>query len=101
MYQLLHGHSNRSCVVLYSLGSIGKTQLALKYTRRYKEKYTAIFWLNANNEVSLKLSFREVAQQVLSHHPSTSVLSKVDQDQDLDQVVSAAKTWLDFPNNTR
>ena len=60
-HELLHGHSNRTCVVLYGLGGIGKTQLAIEYIRRHKEKYTAIFWLNANNQDSLKLSFRDVA----------------------------------------
>jgi hypothetical protein len=38
---------------------------------------------------------------VLRHHPSTSALSSVDQDKELDQVVSVVKAWLDFPRNTR
>jgi hypothetical protein len=80
---------------------MGKTQLAITYARRHKEKYTAIFWLNANSEDSLRLSFRDVAQQVLRHHPSTTMLSSVDQDKDLDQVVSEVKSWLDFPQNAR
>jgi hypothetical protein len=101
MHELLHGHSSRSCVVLHGLGGIGKTQLAITYARRHREKYTAVFWLNANDEDSLKLSFRDIAQQVLRHHPVTSVLSRVDQDKDLDQVASAARAWLDFPRNTR
>jgi NB-ARC domain len=101
MCELLQGHRSRSCVVLHGLGGIGKTQLAITYARRHKEKYTAIFWLNTNDEDSLKLSFRDVAQQVLRHHPSTSVLSSVDQDKDLDQVVSGVKAWLDFPQNTK
>lgn len=101
MHELLQDHSSRSCVVLHGLGGIGKTQLAITYARRHKEKYTAIFWLNANDEDSLKLSFRDVAQQVLRHHPFTSVLSSVDQDTDLDQVVSVVKGWLDFPQNAK
>jgi ATP/maltotriose-dependent transcriptional regulator MalT len=101
MHELLQDHSSRSCVVLYGLGGMGKTQLAITYARRHKEKYTAIFWLNANDENSLKLSFRDVAQQVLRYHPSTSILSSVDQDKDLDQVVSIVKAWLDFAENTR
>ncbi|KAF4629991.1 hypothetical protein G7Y89_g8153 [Cudoniella acicularis] len=63
MHELLYSHSNRTCVVLYGLGGIGKTQLAIEYIRRHKEKYTAIFWLNTNDQDSLKLSFRDVAQQ--------------------------------------
>ena len=100
VHELLHGHSNRTCVVLYGLGGIGKTQLAIEYIRRHKEKYTAIFWLNANDQDSLKLSFRDVAQQVLKYHPSTSLLSGVDLD-DLDQIMYAVKAWLDLQKNIR
>jgi hypothetical protein len=101
MYELLQDRSSRSCVILHGLGGMGKTQLAITYARRHKEKYTAIFWLNTNDEDSLKLSFRDVAQQVLRYHPSTSILSSVDQDKDLDQVVSVVKGWLDSLQNTR
>ena len=101
MHGLLQDHSSRSCVVLHGLGGMGKTQLAITYARRQKEKYTAIFWLNANDEDSLKLSFRDIAQQVLRHHPSTSILSNIEQETDLDQVVSAVIGWLDFPQNAR
>lgn len=101
MHQLLHGHTSRSAVVLHGLGGMGKTQLAIEYTRRHKEKYTAMFWLNANDENSLRLSFRDVAKQILRHHPSTSVLASVNLDEDLNQVVSAVKTWLDLQTNTR
>jgi hypothetical protein len=101
IHELLQDHNSRSCIVLHGLGGIGKTQLAITYARRHKEKYTAIFWLNANDEDSLKLSFRDVAQQVLSYHPSTSALSSVDQDKDLDQVVNVVKAWLEFPQNAR
>jgi hypothetical protein len=56
--------------------------------------------LNANDQDSLKLSFRDVAQQVLKYHPSTSLLAGVDLD-DLNQVVYVVKAWLDLQKNTR
>ncbi|KAG0649430.1 hypothetical protein D0Z07_4480 [Hyphodiscus hymeniophilus] len=84
---------------------MGKTQLAITYAKRFKEKYMAIFWLSANDEDSLKLSFQNVAQQVLRYHPSNSTLSSLDLDkdpnEDLDQVISQVKAWLDLPENTR
>ncbi|KAF1954406.1 HET-domain-containing protein, partial [Byssothecium circinans] len=101
MHELLHGHSSRSAVVLHGLGGIGKTQLAIECIRRHKEKHTAIFWLNANDEDSLRLSFRGIAYQILKHYPSTQVLSNVDLEGDLDRVVSAVKVWLDLLDNTR
>jgi hypothetical protein len=101
MHKLLHGHDSRSCVVLHGLGGIGKTQLANTYVRRHKEKYTAIFWLNANDENALMLSFRSIAQQVLRHHPSTALLASVNMDENLDQLADAVKNWLDLPRNGR
>ncbi|KAF7505091.1 hypothetical protein GJ744_001310 [Endocarpon pusillum] len=101
MYELLCGHSSRAAVVLHGLGGIGKTQLAIEYIRRHKEKHTAIFWLNANDEDSLRLSFRSIAQQVLKYYPSTGVLSNIDLEGDLDRMVNAVKTWLDHQDNAR
>jgi hypothetical protein len=100
MHELLHGHNNRTCVILHGLGGIGKTQLAIEYIRRHKEKYTAVFWLNANDQDSLKLSFRDVARQVLMYLPSTSLLASIDLD-NLDQVIYAVQAWLDLQKNTR
>ncbi|KAJ4291761.1 hypothetical protein N0V90_009656 [Kalmusia sp. IMI 367209] len=103
MHELLHGHgrSSRSAVVLHGLGGIGKTQLAIEYIRKHKEKHTAIFWLNANDEDSLRLSFRDIAQQILMHYPSTGLLVNVDLEGNLDRVVSAVKAWLNLRDNTR
>lgn len=104
MRQRLQGAKSRSAVVLHGLGGIGKTQLAIEYTRRHKEKYTAIFWLNANDEESLKSSFRDIAQRVLEDQkdqPSTSSLANVDLNGNLDQVLEAVKIWLSRPRNTR
>jgi hypothetical protein len=101
MHELLHGRgrSSRSGVVLHGLGGIGKTQLAIEYIRKHKEKYTAILWLNANDEDSLRLSFRDIAQQILMYHPSTGLFGNVDLEGDLDRVVSAVKAWLDLRDN--
>ena len=50
MHRLLYGHATRSAVILHGLGGMGKTQLAIAYARRHKVKYTAIFWMNANDQ---------------------------------------------------
>jgi hypothetical protein len=104
MHRLLHGHKSRSAVVLHGLGGIGKTQLALEYITRHKEKYTAVFWLNANDEDSLKSGFRDIAQHVLEDQkgkPSARTLGSVDLNGNLDQVVTAVKTWLNLQRNTQ
>ncbi|KAF2730312.1 hypothetical protein EJ04DRAFT_396871, partial [Polyplosphaeria fusca] len=100
MHGLLHGHSSRAAVVLHGLGGIGKTQLAVEYVRQHKEKHTAIFWLNANDEDSLRLSFRTIAQQILEHCPSTGILGDLDLEGDLNRVVNAVKAWFSLRGNT-
>jgi hypothetical protein len=39
--------------VIYGLGGIGKTQLAIEYARIYKASYTSFFWLDGKTEESL------------------------------------------------
>ena len=97
----LSGDGSRRTVVLHGLGGIGKTQLSIAYTKRHKDDYSAIFWLNINDIDSLKQSFAKVAKQILRVHPSASDLSNVDISTKPDEVVDAVKAWLSQPNNTR
>ena len=43
IHKSLSGDSSRRTVVLHGLGDIGKTQLAVAYTKRHKDNYLAIF----------------------------------------------------------
>jgi hypothetical protein len=100
MHRLLYGQAVRSIVVLHGLGGIGKTQLAIAYAKRHKIKYTAIFWINANDQDSLRLSFTNMAQQILTNHPF-SAFSSIDFEGSLDVVADAVKAWLIMPKNKR
>jgi len=94
IHKFLYGQDHRSVVVLHGLGGIGKTQLAIAYTRQNKAKYTAIFWLNANDRDSLTLRFLSIAKQILRSQPSAGMLASVDLDGNPEKVVEAAKLWL-------
>lgn len=98
MQRVLQSGTTRTAVVLHGLGGIGKTQLAIAYAMQHKEKYTAIFWLNANDNDSLLLSFRDVARQVLKYHPTGS-FAGLDLIEDLQQVANMVKAWLEQPKN--
>ena len=101
IHRILSSDGSRRTVVLHGLGGIGKTQLSVAYTKRHKDSYSAIFWLNIKDEDSLKQSFARVARQIFREHPSAGQLSTVDTNENLDDVVDAVKTWLSRPNNTR
>ncbi len=101
MWDILAGDGSRRIAVLHGLGGIGKTQLTLAYAKRYRHKYSAVFWLNIKDIDSLKQSFARVATQILRDHPLASGLSDLDINGNLDEVVDAVKAWLSLPKNTR
>jgi ATP/maltotriose-dependent transcriptional regulator MalT len=101
MHTTLSGDGSRCIAVLHGLGGIGKTQLAVAYAKRYRDSYSAIFWLNIKDEDSLKESFTKAARKILQEHPSASRLSGLDINENLDEVVDAVKVWLSLPNNSR
>ena len=101
MQTSLRGDGSRKVVVLHGLGGIGKTQLAIAYAKRHKDDYSAVLWLNAKDEDSVKSSFARIARQILREHPSATGLASLDIDLQLDQVVDAVKAWFSMPRNTR
>ena len=101
LHTTLSGNGSRRIIVLYGLGGIGKTQLTVAYAKRYKDSYSAIFWLNIKDEDSLKQSFAKIASRILQEHPSASRLSGVDMKGNLDKIVDAVKEWLSLHRNTR
>ncbi|KAK5122681.1 hypothetical protein LTR08_006936 [Meristemomyces frigidus] len=99
--QALSGDGGRRTVVLYGLGGIGKTQLAVEYTKRHRDDYSALFWLNIKDADAVKQSFAKIASQILRSHPSADRISTVDVRGNLDDTVDAVKAWLSLPHNTR
>lgn len=101
IHRTLRGDGSRRIVVLHGLGGIGKTQLSIAYAKRHKDDYSAIFWLNAKDEDSLKQSFVKVAKQILREHASAIQLKDSDLEENLDNVIDGVKAWLSLPKNTR
>ncbi|KAJ3564963.1 hypothetical protein NPX13_g7668 [Xylaria arbuscula] len=101
MRDKLRSDGSRCVVILHGLGGIGKTQIATAYAKRYRDEYSAIFWLNIKDETSIQQSFTKVARQILLQHPDTSHLRALDLQQDQEKVVEAVKAWLSLPGNTR
>lgn len=53
-----------SCVI-HGIGGVGKTQVALEYTYRYREDYAYIFWVRAETGVELSTSFASFARSLM------------------------------------
>ncbi|KAI1325812.1 hypothetical protein F5Y16DRAFT_422491 [Xylariaceae sp. FL0255] len=101
MRKALTSDGTRRVVVLHGLGGMGKTQLAIAYTKQHKDNYSAIFWLNIKDEDSLKQSFARMAHHIKRYHPSAGRIGSMDIQNDLDETIDAVKAWLSLPNNSR
>lgn len=88
--------SRRKILILYGPGGIGKSQLAIKFAKRHQEAYSAIFWLNAKNEETLKRSLASMAPRVLE----AGLLHEItDVDEEI-QLVNQVRQWLSATKNT-
>ncbi len=87
---LLHGKLKTGKQValnqaISGLGGIGKTQVALEYTYRYREHYHDILWVCAETHETLLASYTEIARCLRLHERDAS---------DQTKVVEAVKRWL-------
>lgn len=101
MRRMLSENIGRQAVTLHGLGGIGKTQLAIAYTKAHRDDYSAIFWMNIKDEVSVKQSYSRLARRILQEHPSASQLGTITDESKPDEVVGAVKRWLEYAKNTR
>jgi hypothetical protein len=60
----------RKVVILYGLGGIGKSSIALEYSFRHSGSYTGVFWVDASSEASLFRSACGLAEQLIGHYAS-------------------------------
>ena len=85
--------TRQSIFVLYGLGGIGKTQMAIEYARKHQEKYSAIFWLNGDTLNTLLLSLAAIAQRL------PRKLGGKGHTGDLEENARLALQWLSTPGN--
>ncbi|KAK5651032.1 hypothetical protein OQA88_1501, partial [Cercophora sp. LCS_1] len=77
-------------VALHGLGGAGKSQLALAYVEKHKDRYNPILWIDATDEEAVRSSFRRCAAELRlpeeRAEKQESVLT--------DRVVQAVLRWL-------
>jgi hypothetical protein len=59
---------SKYAAVLYGIGGIGKTQIAMHYVYTRNVNISALLWLNASSLQSLQDSFLRIAQQLVDHY---------------------------------
>lgn len=68
MLQRLPDTSELRLAVLYGIGGVGKTQIALEYVYRFQSRYSAIFWIDGAREDVFNDSILRCLHQILSHY---------------------------------
>ncbi|MBL8294401.1 MAG: ATP-binding protein [Bryobacterales bacterium] len=56
--------AEKNIAALTGLGGIGKSQLALEYAYRYRDRYPLVFWMQADSEAALNAGFGELARRL-------------------------------------
>ncbi|KAL7272911.1 hypothetical protein RUND412_004263 [Rhizina undulata] len=62
--------SGRKTAILYGIGGVGKSQIALAYAHhdRFSQSYTSVFWFDAGNNSRTHDSALEVMEQIVAHY---------------------------------
>jgi hypothetical protein len=87
--------------VLHGLGGMGKTQLALAYTKYYAADFSDIFWLHLGDEDSAKRSYVRIAEQILNGRHLATQLNAITADSKVDETIEAVRQWLHESRNTQ
>jgi len=74
-------------VAVTNMGGVGKTQTAIEYAYRHKQRYRAVLWVGAENEVALESGLAALAPVL-----------KLPAQSDLQLNITAVKTWLAHEN---
>ncbi|KAK3935444.1 acyl transferase/acyl hydrolase/lysophospholipase [Diplogelasinospora grovesii] len=86
--------------VLYGLGGIGETQLAVDFARRHQATFSSVFWLDGRYEDRLRQSLaccaRRIPQGQIPDRSRKAVFTSKD---DLSTAVADVLAWLGQPDN--
>lgn len=88
----------QTILVLSGMGGMGKSQMAREYAKKHQNEYTAIFWVNAKSESSLKSDFAGIARRLGLEEEDTGLLRTADQS--IATAISVARKWFDEDHNT-
>lgn len=93
--QLEDQSPQRRQLVLGGPGGIGKTQLAIAYAQRQHQAqvYESVLWFDATTEMTVKGSFRSIAEAIFDISEPGVLESE--------QILIQVRQWLSDPQNTR
>ncbi|KAI4265147.1 MAG: hypothetical protein L6R38_009625 [Xanthoria sp. 2 TBL-2021] len=101
LHEWLSPSTERQNVVAISgLGGMGKTQLSLHFARQHHQRYSAVIWLNASSEVTLKAVYMSLAQRIRCHNKQREAgQSEVTEQLQEEQAIQLVRQWLSQAEN--
>jgi hypothetical protein len=91
----------RKVFVLYGLGGIGKTQLAVEFTRKHQRTFSASFWLDGSTHENIRQSIAGIATQLPKRQMSEASRNFKGAAGELDMVIFEVLRWFSRPGNDR
>ena len=86
--------------VLRGLGGIGKTQLAIEFARKYRQYYSAVFWIDGSSKERLKQSIANLANQLPQYQLlETAKLYAQEPHENLEGAVKDVLLWFSQSSN--
>jgi tetratricopeptide (TPR) repeat protein len=82
---LLSGHPAAVTQAISGLGGVGKTQLAIEYTYRNAENYSLVWWVRAEDPITLVSDYSELGQRIGL---------RTNRDEDKGLIAAAVRDWL-------
>ncbi|KAK1625431.1 hypothetical protein BDP81DRAFT_463949 [Colletotrichum phormii] len=77
---------------------MGKTQLAVAYTKQHRTDYSASIWINATDETTLKQSFYRAAQRISRQYQSVLYIKNAVANKDLNETLEALVVYDNYDN---
>ncbi|EAW08788.1 F-box domain protein [Aspergillus clavatus NRRL 1] len=101
MWDMLQPNASklRKVVVLHGMGGMGKTQLAIHFARLHKDAFTAVFWVNGEDENTLIASLAGLAPRLRDGPDKRDTGHGVRSKEELRQSALQVLKWLSQGKN--
>ncbi|KEF60431.1 uncharacterized protein A1O9_01992 [Exophiala aquamarina CBS 119918] len=76
------------------MGGMGKTQLCIEYAITYQSRYSSVFWLNAQDEPSLRADLLNMVDIILPDQASM-MTTRTDEE----AAIQKLRRWFSHPEN--
>jgi AAA ATPase domain len=94
--------TRRKVFVIYGLGGIGKTQLAIEFARKHHSRFSAVFWLDGSSKDRLKQAFVDIAGRLPQDEITADAAEALKHsNSDINVVVGGVLRWLSLSSNQR